>query len=281
LEINARENPMNQQSFLIISKEILADKRISVTAKLLLAQLIDHRNKNTGQCNPKWQTLAAELDISQRTIARAMQELKQAGWIAWKRTRLSSKYEIKICQNGTSRHAKMAGEKCQNGMSGPPVSLYEPDQRTIPKEPARAPCKLEGIKENRKAVGALTGALSIRNPEPSSETQYIAAMLPDLFPIFWECFVRAGIPLNGRDESQARRLFAAESRDVQEQIGAWVIRQLQGPWRSPEFTPNPVNALRSRGWERAAAPRSVPRKPSSIERGIQMYYQSQKEKNLK
>jgi hypothetical protein len=83
--------------------------------------------------------------------------------------------------------------------------------------------------------------------------------------------VRAGVPLCERDERMSRALFDREPRAVQEQIGRWVIEQLQGPWRAPEWTANPVNALRSHGWERAAGERSAPRRPSKIERGLQLY----------
>jgi ethanolamine utilization protein EutP (predicted NTPase) len=37
------------KAFLIVTKAVLADKRISATAKLLLGALNSHRNKQTGQ----------------------------------------------------------------------------------------------------------------------------------------------------------------------------------------------------------------------------------------
>ena len=59
-------NPMAQSSFLIVTKELLADKRLSATAKLLLATLREYRNKQTGQCNPWETTLAAAMGVSSR-----------------------------------------------------------------------------------------------------------------------------------------------------------------------------------------------------------------------
>jgi hypothetical protein len=96
-----------------------------------------------------------------------------------------------------------------------------------------------------------------------------------LFPLFFQCFVNAGVPLNGRDETETRKVFERYPPDEQERIGKWVISQLQGPWRSPEFTPTPLRALRSEGWTRVAAERTVPKKPTRATRindEIDRYY---------
>ena len=77
---------MARNSYLIVAKDLLADKSVSMTAKLLFAQLPDYRNTRTGQCNPWETTLAADLGVSESTIFRAMKELKKAGKIEVKRT---------------------------------------------------------------------------------------------------------------------------------------------------------------------------------------------------
>jgi DNA-binding transcriptional MocR family regulator len=119
---------MNQQSFLIISKEILADKRISVTAKLLLAQLIDHRNKQTGQCNPKRQTLARELGVSVPTIQRALSELIKAEFIRSTKRPRTNFYEFLSDQIDPAEPrvgSNRSGMSDQIDPAGPPVSFNE------------------------------------------------------------------------------------------------------------------------------------------------------------
>src|SRR6516225_7974320 len=80
----AQEKSM-ERCFLMVARPILADQRISANAKLLLAQLLDHRNKRTGQCNPWQSTLASELGLSEDMVQRGLQELRRLGFIEIKR----------------------------------------------------------------------------------------------------------------------------------------------------------------------------------------------------
>jgi len=109
---------MERTAFLIVTKAVLADKRISTTAKVVLAQLMDHRNKTTGQCNPRETSLAEELGISRRTVLRALKELRCVGWIQAKRGQNGNRYEFPKCQNVTSQ--------VTNWHLGSRASLYEP-----------------------------------------------------------------------------------------------------------------------------------------------------------
>jgi len=117
---------MERNSFLIVAKAVLADKRISATAKLLLAVLADHWNKNTGQCNPHEATLAEEIGVCRRTVIRALAELKTAGLIQVQRTQRGNRYEFPKCQNVTSQVTNSHSAECQNVTSEPPYPLYEP-----------------------------------------------------------------------------------------------------------------------------------------------------------
>jgi hypothetical protein len=116
---------MTRNSFLIVAKELAADKRISVTAKLLLAQLVDHRNGRTGQCNPRETTLAAELGICKRTVKYRLAELKRAGLIEVKRTQHGNHYKFpgaKDCPSQGQDRPLRRGKSCP---SGAPYPLYE------------------------------------------------------------------------------------------------------------------------------------------------------------
>ena len=117
---------MERNSFLIVAKAIAADTRFSATTKLLLAQLQDHQNKRTGQCNPKQTTLARELGIGERTVRRGLSELRQRGLITAERGQTGCRYEIPTGQNGRSDRPKVVSGTGQNGRSAPPGPLYEP-----------------------------------------------------------------------------------------------------------------------------------------------------------
>ena len=119
------------RTYLIISKEILTDKRIPATARLLLAQLLDHRNKRTGQCNPGEEKLAEELGVCRRTVIRGLAALKSAGWIEIKRTQRGNRYEFPMCQNVTSQVTDCHSAECQSVTSEPPYPLYEPNKGNL------------------------------------------------------------------------------------------------------------------------------------------------------
>jgi DNA-binding transcriptional MocR family regulator len=117
---------MERSSFLIVSKTILTDKRIPATARLLLAQLWDHRNKRTGQCNPKQATLARELGLSMATIERAIATLKRVGLITIKRAQTCCFYELQIPQSEGSDPSNRGVQIPQSEGSAPAYPLYEP-----------------------------------------------------------------------------------------------------------------------------------------------------------
>jgi len=56
--------------------------------------LAKHMNSQTGQCNPSDPLLALEVGCSVRTVNRARERLRDAGWIAWRRTRTSSRFQL-------------------------------------------------------------------------------------------------------------------------------------------------------------------------------------------
>jgi hypothetical protein len=137
VENQRRKAPqVEHNSFLIVTKAVLADKRISTTAKLLLAVLRDHRNKKTGQCNPRRAILAADLDVCTKTVTRALAQLCEAGYLTIQKGQRGNTY-VPCIQNPAG--AKSPGRKNPAGTKSPgargqnvpaevPVSLLtEPD----------------------------------------------------------------------------------------------------------------------------------------------------------
>lgn len=117
---------MERNSFLIVAKSTLVNKKISTTGKLLLAQLLDHRNKKTGQCNPGQVKLAEELGISVDTVQRGLHKLCKLGLITIHRGQYGCRYEIQIPQPAVSQTANPRIPKPQPAVPSVPGPLYEP-----------------------------------------------------------------------------------------------------------------------------------------------------------
>ena len=69
------------ERFLKISSALL-QPGVPFSVQSVLTQLVWHRNKRTGQCNPRIGTLATELHLSRRTVCHALAWLKQSGILA-------------------------------------------------------------------------------------------------------------------------------------------------------------------------------------------------------
>jgi hypothetical protein len=226
--------------------------------KRVLAKLYNYWNADTGQCNPRVETLAAALKLDAATIKRSLSTLRSARIISNKRGRRRVNwYTIEPPQEwprlmeaylkGKDK-AKPTAETAPSNSEADSVSCAHATAETAPSN----------------------GTASIKEPaytEPTYVTEERErSSVSALFPLFWACFVNSGIALNDGDKEQCRRVFENHSREEQERIGKWVIRQMATVWRSPEYTAKPINALRSRGWTRTAAERTVPKPPTREER---------------
>lgn len=126
------------RSGLIVAKDLIANKGLSMTARLLFGFLLDHRNKKTGQCNPRRQTLARELGIDngrdqgRRRISRALAELRAAGFVTSKQGQHANFYDFRVDTLVNPEHVQ-GGQMRQPPLDrfvnpGPPYPLYEPIQ---------------------------------------------------------------------------------------------------------------------------------------------------------
>ena len=109
-------------SDLRIPRSLLTASQLSMTARMVYAQLLDHRNRKTGQCNPKQDTLAAELGVSVDTVQRAISKLRAAGLIQTAKGRRGCSYTFPEFP----ATAKARSTTPQKRGAGPPYPLYEP-----------------------------------------------------------------------------------------------------------------------------------------------------------
>ena len=130
-------------------------KGLKPSAKIVLIQLADFHNKETGQCNPSAQRLADECEMGRSTVFRHMTELEESGLLTrvnrgdGKGGRSSSQYNLHldIVLGSSSRH----NEKSQIGTGGvvPKIGGKSPTcgtgvvpnrDRNLTIEPIKEPC---------------------------------------------------------------------------------------------------------------------------------------------
>jgi hypothetical protein len=256
-----------------ILTSILEIHGLSLGARTVLLGLLSFRNKTSGQCNPNIQTLADRLKTAKRTVERRLQELQRTGILVAKRHLWGNSYVFHLpraVENPRSRPVENSGFQDASNVSisansGGSVSANSGGSVSANSGGSEAPPPYM----NRQMLNRQRG----KRAPLRKTTEVVGLAQPvenrSLFPLFFKCFVNAGVPLNGRDEADARKVFESYPQEEQERIGKWVIAQLQGPWRSAEFTPTPIRALRSEGWTRVAAERIVRKPPTREERLIE------------
>jgi hypothetical protein len=176
----------NSMSYSILPRTLKEAPGLTMTAKVLLAELWEFRNRQTGQCNPRIAKLAERLGVVEKTIDRALASLYQIGLVVPRKGQRGNSYSIApktewaVILQGQNVPAETgsAGTKCpraqgQNVPAGAPYPLYEPSLRELhraargfpskknpsPKPPARALTMDERVlaayyaEKRRKAVG--------------------------------------------------------------------------------------------------------------------------------
>jgi len=65
-----------------ILQSALVDPKLSPSTVIVMARMLDYANGKTGACFPKHETLAVELGVGDRSVRRAVHEMKKGGYIA-------------------------------------------------------------------------------------------------------------------------------------------------------------------------------------------------------
>ncbi len=123
-------------------------QHISAHAKILYAALLSYRNRKTGMCNPKLITLAERLGKSERTIRRALDQLRRAGMVLVHRSLCGNRYELTtqdqwhdVSFRPNVADAERPTVSARSGQMCPirgDTSLYEPDLNIEPEIAAAA-----------------------------------------------------------------------------------------------------------------------------------------------
>ena len=101
----------------------------SPMAKLVLARLAERADKDTGECHPSFDSIAAETELSRRTVIRQIAVLEAGGWLEVVRCRCGNQYRL-ACS------ARVAPEAPSDATSGSDTESPQSDSLTPEKVPA-------------------------------------------------------------------------------------------------------------------------------------------------
>ncbi len=152
----------------LLMRELMGDPRFSRAALRLAFWLLDHRNGQTGQCNPGRQTLIRETGMDRSSIKRAQRELVGlevftitiGGGFYGKTNSYVPDWTWRAPQASNTPSARAAADPCTGRADGPsPGSSLAPEtvKETVNIEPLKKPGK-----ENQTR---LKGATSV-SPKP-------------------------------------------------------------------------------------------------------------------
>jgi biotin operon repressor len=153
--------------------QIIFATDLSATARLVFQALVWHRNRKTGQCNPRLGTLARELGLCKDTIWRAMNELRARGCI------MSQKGQ-RGCVYGFAPSASMNQKPRTENQDAEPAPAYGKSVRTRPENQyAEAPASLLNLLELKKTVPAADADVKLQAVPSSASSAVSPAALEE------------------------------------------------------------------------------------------------------
>ena len=94
-----------EADYIIVPGNVLRDALIGPSAKLAYGRLKFYAG-NDGLCFMKHETLAAEICVADRQVRYILMELRAAGWMDWKRGRITCTYTVHAERKKTEDQAR-------------------------------------------------------------------------------------------------------------------------------------------------------------------------------
>jgi len=268
---------------------LLGRDDVTRTAVVVYGVISTYRNRRTGACFPKRETLAERLGVSVRTITRAVRQLQSAGFLKTRKLPLSNDYELttpdqwqaagtdeerldKNVQSAGTKMSSLPGQKCPKAAD---ASLYEPDviqpegaaaaapATESPLEAAAAAAPPPGVYTEPEPPAALPSVVTPEEQIPA----LAAAMADELLKVH----PQPGLGQRAAPEIARILRQASDVQAVAERIWnhheAW-----RGYWRTLEagkFIPQLWRWFRDGDWERPPVIRRPAEKATLAERTIE------------
>ena len=262
-------------SFVKLPTSLLRSRGLSHTAKDVLLLLADHEHRVTGQCNPRIDTLAAELGRCYKTVTRALAELRAIGLVdvAWGQR--GSSYQVAaragwdrilIGQKCPNRKI-LIGQKCPNtlGQKCPiraSVSINEPDllnqKEYVPPPPPVELMKRADPLPSETAAAAAPKSLKTE-PEKNGHADPATALLSELLA----AHPQPGQPEKARSVLRDVLAQGADVATIRANHAAWCAWWELGQAR---FIPQLWRWLASGDWQFPPGPAAMSRKMPGNER---------------
>ena len=259
--------------------------------KRLYERLVRRAGEN-ATCWPEFDTLAAYLGKSEKTVRKDAKVLADHGLIRWKTRdgRRSNTYEflwdasfdaeferkhITAQLNGNPKPSTASERKDPADLSAPRVpgnlgkesstrnSIHTPDCSGIESRPQKAGQPEQGC---------------IPTPKDTKPEEH----RPDPFEEFCGIFIAAVVALAERDVLRARAKWAQLDRREHSAILADLLQRIRlGYWSGPEHMPTPLNCLCGQYWRRRAGPRLLKkptRREQQLAEGVERFLRNEREK---
>jgi len=153
--------------------------------------------------------------------------------------------------------SKWPGPPADGGKLPQSAADSGPLESTLPQVAAGCGSRASNTNTNTHTPPSENTATGRSEVETSESTAVVKQ--GDLFDLFWELFVAAGLALNDRDKEKALRLWLNYERPEHEEIIRWVVAEMKETWTDAKHTPRPHSALESQGWRRRAVERIIPK----------------------
>lgn len=240
---------------------------LAPATKIVLIQLAERHNKDTGRCDPSLAKLAEDCEMGRSTLLRHITELEEAGLLSRVAKgregggRASSQYDLHVGAEQRSRSGTIGEQRSRSEQAKVPMLAGKgPDNGTGYIEPV---LNQEGT--DTRARRAASSQQDLLTEEEAPKV--------DPFDEFWEAFP----PGRKTDKPKARAKFWAIVRGTAkglEKAPAETLTQAARNYAAsnpdPQFTPMPTTWLNGERWrewgEAPVARRSRHEPPSHIPR---------------
>lgn len=189
----------------------------SATRKAVLISLADHEHGATGKCCPSVDRMAEQLEMGERTVRRALEELEAAGFISRERQRR---------QDGS--------------WGGYTYSFTEDDHRTNTTQPPAGAAADPPVTDDRTT--GQSGRSRGTGVEPEVNLEPETALAPPANTVRWADTSRRvdRKPVNEREALLAAAIMSAWNRQAGQSLTSWdwhakIIRRLR---EHPNVTPD-------------------------------------------
>ncbi len=97
---------------------VSVEPRLTRSALVVLIRLLDHQNPKTGRCDPSVQRIQDKTGLCERSVRKAMSELKECGAINTTRKTLRSRNQVALRKTSGCKpnHSNIATDKNPSGV---------------------------------------------------------------------------------------------------------------------------------------------------------------------